>query len=358
MTTIEVLAIGAPIADQIVMVDEDFLVNVPGEKGGSSTIDFETMNHISELSSACQKIHCLGGSAANTINALNALGTRCAITGSVGNDDVGENYSRRLQQKKISPYFKKSDKPTAQVISLVTPDGERTMRCFLGACSDFNSSHLEQERFEGIKLVHFEGYALYNENGELVKNAMIMAKKAGAKISMDLASFEIVRNKHTLIISLLKEYVDIVFCNEDEAKELSDGASIDQASDLLASYCEVSVVTLGEKGCILNNGQRIFCPTTPVKCIDSTGAGDIFGAGFLHMYLNGYSLQDCAKVGHILGRAVLQVLGAQLPDSAWEEVLEEIQMVKNNSNVLSSPVLSQGARKSLSVTRQPVICTI
>jgi len=356
MATVEVLAVGAPVCDQIIMVDDDFLVNVPGNKGGSAPIDFATLSNVLSKAEACQKIQCLGGSAANTINALNALGTKCAITGAVRNDEAGSLYAQRLQQKKITPYFTKSEKPTAQVISCVTPDGQRTMRCFLGACSDYNSSHLQERYFKGTKLVHFEGYALYNENGELVKNAMRMAKKAGAKISIDLASFEVVRNYHPLILSLLKDYVDIVFCNEDEAKELSSNASIEEASDLLGSYCQVAVITLGPKGCLVNSdGQRIFCPTTPVQCIDSTGAGDIFAAGFLHMFLQGYSLQECAKVGHILGRAVLQVLGAQLPDNVWKEVLNEIQLVKENK--LSSPVLSQGSRP-LQVRRQPVICTI
>jgi len=263
------------------------------------------------------------------------------------------------RQKKITPYFTPSEKPTAEVISLVTPDGQRTMRCFLGACSEFNASHLEFRYFENTKLVHFEGYSLYNGNGDLVQNAMQMAKKAGAKISIDLASFEVVRTYHNLILSLLKEYVDIVFCNEDEAKELSSNSSIEEASDLLASYCQVAVVTLGEKGCLINsNNQRILCPTTPVNCIDSTGAGDIFAAGFLHMFLQGYPLQECSKVGHILGGAVLQVSGAQLPDSVWKEVLNEIQLVKNKASP-SSPVLSPNRSKSVleNSRRLPVVCT-
>jgi sugar/nucleoside kinase (ribokinase family) len=322
---IEVLGLGAPIADHILRVTDEFLKTVEGEKGGSQSIDHLTLVNILKRAEQ-QAASTPGGSAANTIVGLNALGNRTALAGMIGRDEMGRLYRERLTQRGIFPLLTECEgEATAQVLSLVTGDGQRTMRCFLGASSLFNSSHLEQRYFEGVRLLHCEGYALYNGDGDLVREAMVMAKRAGAQVSFDLASFEVVRRYEGVIRELLENYVDIVFCNEDEANVINPGASAEDTALMLASLCKVSVVTLGAKGCIACTGtQKMHCPTSPVKCIDTTGAGDIFASGFLHCYLKGCSLRECCRVGHLLGRSILQFLGAQLPDSAWEEILAEI----------------------------------
>jgi len=216
---------------------------------------------------------------------------------------MGIHYRNRLEQRGICPLLTESESDaTAQVLSLVTPDGQRTMRCFLGASTGFNSSHLKEEHFSGIKLLHCEGYALYNGDGELVRESMVMAKKSGAKVSLDLASFEVVRRYRMILLELLEKYVDIVFCNEDEAKVINPDGTVEETAQYLASMCQVAVVTLGSKGCFVASGaQTIYYPTKPIQCIDTTGAGDIFASGFLHTYLQGHSLRECCRVAHLLG---------------------------------------------------------
>jgi len=126
--------------------------------------------------------------------------------------------------------------------------------------------------------------------------------------------------------------VDIVFCNEDEAKELA--STVEDACELLAGCCKVAVVTMGSAGCWAQVGKsKVFCPTVAKTCIDATGAGDLFASGFLYMYMCGRPLLDCCKVGHILGGAVLTVVGAHLPESSWKTILEEIRFFQNEREV-------------------------
>jgi len=166
-----------------------------------------------------------------------------------------------------------------------------------------------------------------------------MAKEVGSTVSLDLSSFEIVRRYKTLLLELFeKRHVDVVFCNEDEAKQLA--VTVEAALILLASYCKVAVVTMGPSGCWVQSGNvSLFSPTTPKSCIDTTGAGDLFASGFLHMYMQGHSLKHCCEVGHLLGGAVLSVLGAQLPESSWSIIVKSVQQIERSA---SSQIPNEG----------------
>lgn len=317
---IRVLGLGSPIIDQIFKVDEDFIKGIEGEKGGSMALDIHTLNSIC-LKTKQDSPPLPGGSAANTIIGLSQLGTKCSLVGMIGKDEMGKQYTQRIQNLNVTPLFATSEsQPTARVISLVTPDGQRTMRSFLGATSEMSSKNLSADYFKGIHLLHCEGYSLYNENGMLTRKALELAKAEGVRVSIDLASFELVRRYRPLLEDLLKDYVDIVFCNEDEAKEFHQN-SIEDVCQYLASLCDIAVLMLGPKGCYVQQGTtRIFVKTNPVQCRDATGAGDLFASGFLHRILRGYSLKECCELGHTLGREIVQVFGAQLPDSKWKEL--------------------------------------
>jgi len=336
----EVLGLGAPMIDQVLRVSDDFLSTIPGEKGGSSAINHQQLLDILNRSDT-PAVDVPGGSAANTIIGMACLGSRCALSGMVGRDDMAQCYRERLKEKNIVPLFAESNDSTAQVVCLITPDGQRTMRSFLGASEGYYALQLKEEYFTGVKLVHIEGYAIYNDNGELVKQAAKMAKKAGSLVSLDLSSFEIVRKYKPLIMELLQQkLIDVIFCNDDEAKELS--SSVEDTCELLASYCRVAIVTMGAKGCWAkqHNYPKRFFPTTPIPCIDATGAGDIFAAGFLHMFLKGYSLDDCCRVAHTLGGAVLSVVGAQLPNSSWKKVFAKLKPILEKESPVHSSMLT------------------
>lgn len=319
----DILGIGGPILDLILHVSDDFLGSVPGEKGGMEPIDFESLQKIIRESGG-EPVCVPGGGARNTLHGLARFGEKCALLGMVGQDPLGLKYRSLLADQGIHPLLVESKTPTALVLSLVTPDGERTMRTFQGASTEIRGHHLNAAHFHEARLVHLEGYTLFNK--DLTETAMRLAKEGGAKISFDLASFEIVRSFKGTILPLLEKYVDIVFANQEEVGALLGEKEEEKGCEALASLCEVSVVLMGQKGCWVKSGQeKKHCPAYPVRPLDTTGAGDLFASGFLHGYLRGYPLEICAHYGAIAGRAVVQVVGPVIPHEQWESIYLELK---------------------------------
>lgn len=271
-----------------------------------------------------------GGSCANTIKGLASLGEKTAFIGKIGRDDVGQLYKDSMQVRGIIPLMTESmNERTGEVICLITPNGERTMRAFLGASLEMSSNDLLPQDFAHVHLLHVEGYSIYNQ--PLTLRAMQLAKQHQSMVSFDLGSFELVRQFKPLLLDMLRNYVDIVFSNSEEARELM-GVSYDhggdtiavaeQCVDYLAKFCKVAVVMMGRDGCWVKSGNEKYqCPADVVQNpVDTTGAGDLFAAGFLYAYLQGYSLQQCARMGALSGKEVLFVMGAEVPVDRFKKI--------------------------------------
>lgn len=318
----EIIGVGGPILDQLIRITDTYLETIPGEKGGMEPISYKELEKIVS-ESGTSSILVPGGSARNTLHGLARFGEKCALVGMVGSDSRGHTYRQFLKEQGITPLLIESSTPTAIVLSLVTPDGERTMRTFQGASVEIRGHHLNPTMFEGVKLVHLEGYTLFNE--DLAEAAMRLAQEKGAKVSFDLASFEIAERFKDHILYLLDTYVDLVFCNELEAMSLL-GLEEEKACDSLAEHCEIAVVLMGPQGCWVRKGkEKVHCPAYPVDPLDTTGAGDLFASGFLHGYMRHYPVEICAHYGAIAGRAVVQVMGPVLPHEAWEGIYKKLK---------------------------------
>ncbi|MBS0615886.1 MAG: adenosine kinase [Verrucomicrobia bacterium] len=331
----KVLGIGAAAVDLLIQVDDAFFAEHHlGGKGGSQLCTSELIDKIIEASGSAPKI-VPGGSCANTMRALAKLGESAAYFSHIGTDKLGEHYGEHLRQGGVVDRLaKRPDLPTPRILCLITPDGQRTFRAFDPPVHDIvlNSGH-----FEKVSLVHAEARQI--RNGLSLQKALEYAKQAKAKISMDLSCFEIVREYKEQLLFLLSEYVNIVFCNEDELVELV-GLSGFEGCRKLAQICPIAVVTLGAKGCLIGHGEEIYSiPTFPAEVIDTTGAGDLFAAGFLYGYLQDFSLLDCAKVGHLLGSSVVEVIGAELPQQKWEEIRARVMHYSENSSQNSGGLL-------------------
>ena len=295
--------------------------------------------------------YCPGGSAANVMKGVANLGGAASFVGMIAADDVGRRYRSLLAAQNVRPVLLETtaeDAPgSAQCLSLVEKSGQRTMRTYLGASLRMRAEDFPTRDAFGPspRLLHVEGYTLYRP--ELCEAAMRAAKAKGALVSLDLASFEVVRHcKATLVRILETGVVDLLFANEDEALELTgagaddkarapeDGsgdpeelfsrADADVALTWMLRHCRVAVVSLGARGCVTRSvdGARGVAPGARVPVVDTTGAGDSFTAGFLSAYLAGASLQACASCGCAVGTQVVQVLGAELPASRWAELAE------------------------------------
>lgn len=320
---IDVLGLGAPIVDHIVYVSEEDIAKLKGKKGGMETVDRKTFSELLRHTENGSKI-IPGGCCSNTVRALARLGRRCSLIGKIGEDDIGKLLLEELKKLRVIPHYSTTSTPTAQVISFVTPDGERTCRSYLGACLEMNANGLDPKAFRNVNLVHIEGYTLLYPG--LTKKTMEYAKQAGALISFDLANFEVIKHHYHELMELLRKYVTICLCNEEEAKALTSRPTVEEGCLALQKLCDIAVVHAGKKGAWAGFSDTLaFSPAIHVEHVkDTTAAGDMFAAGFLHGYLAEEPLETSLKYGNLLGAATVQVQGSQLSEEQWTELHKQI----------------------------------
>ena len=320
-----IIGVGSPIVDSIAPVGEDFLEIVGGEKGGMLLTDAETIGRLIER--IPERPHAApGGSAGNTLFALARMGAATSFLGKVGSCERGQFYRNRfIELGGDGSRFKIGDGPNGHCLSLVTPDGERTMRTDLGAAMTLTPDEISARDFDGCRHAHIEGYLLFN--AELMQRVVESAKEAGCSISLDLASFEVVHAAKDTLPAILKDYVDIVFANEEEASAFT-GIDSDYAAmaEQLASLCDIAAVKVGAEGSYIAADGAVLkaAPVPAAKVVDTTGAGDLWAAGFLYGWSRQLPLEDCARIGSILGSAVVQTQGAELSDEAWMTIMNHI----------------------------------
>jgi sugar/nucleoside kinase (ribokinase family) len=203
-------------------------------------------------------------------------------------------------------------------IALITPDGERTFATYLGAAANLKPENIMPEMFEGYNYFHIEGYIV--QNHELIEKAVRLAKEAGLIVSLDLASFNVVNENRDFLTDLVEKYVDIIFANEDESFAYTHLQPEDSVAEL-AKECSIAVVKVGKSGSFVQRGEeRIHVPAVCTHCIDSTGEGDYYAAGFLYGLAHGFDLNTCAQIGTMVAGRVCEVLGAKLSEETWREL--------------------------------------
>ena len=297
-----------------------------GGKGGMILIDEAACGKMLSLLPECTVAP--GGSAGNTLAGLLRLGIQGRMLGKVGRDEQGDLYRERFAKLggDISSFKFSETTRTGCCICLVTPDSERTMRTYLGAASEITENDYRPEDLDGIDLLHLEGYQLYSPG--MFELLLSEAKKRNVPVSFDLSSYEIVKTFRDRIETLLKD-VSIIFANEDEAAEFvgRDKFTPEYALDVLSSYCETAVVKLGKKGALIRrNGETVSVDAELVHAVDTTGAGDLWQAGFLYGHLTGRDLETCGKLGSALGAEVVSVLGGSIPEEGWQRIIQKFNL--------------------------------
>jgi sugar/nucleoside kinase (ribokinase family) len=319
------IGVGSPIVDAIAQVEESFIEQIDGEKGGMVLVDTKTIEALIEKIPG-ETIAAPGGSAGNTLFALARMGAATSFVGKTGNCTQGAFYRDRFAQLGgDSARFKIGDVPNGRCLSMVTPDGERTMRTDLGAAMTLSPDEISVEDFTGCTHAHIEGYLLFNE--ALMMRVLKCAKAAGCTISLDLASFEVVNATKAILPFILKEYVDIVFANEEEGHAFTGIAEDYPAmAKALAELCGIAAVKVGAHGSYIAHAGTVekIEPAHAAHVIDTTGAGDLWAAGFLFGWSQKRSLAECAKIGSILGAAVVQEQGSVLPEHIWQDILSQL----------------------------------
>jgi sugar/nucleoside kinase (ribokinase family) len=251
-----------------------------------------------------------GGAAVNTLKGLALLGIPGRLLGKRGNDPLGERFETSIQNRGIESHLIKSDLPTSEALCLVTPDGDRTMRTYLGASADFRPEEISQADFHDVDWLHLEAYTLYNPG--TTEKAMEAATSAGIGISLNLASFEVIETFKENLAFLIERHVELLFASRAEAKAFT-GLEAKEAALLLQKLAKVVVVTEGENGAFVASDSGVFhAPALKTAVVDTTGAGDFFAAGFLSGYLDKLPLEAAALRGAELASQIIQVVGTNL----------------------------------------------
>ncbi|MCD6202213.1 MAG: adenosine kinase [Bacteroidales bacterium] len=321
-----ILGMGNALMDILVRIDnEELLRRLDLPKGSMTLVDQEKASQILNRIQSLPKSYAPGGSAANTIRGLAALDTPATYIGSTGKDDLGEMFKKSMSDEHVTTLLQYSDKPTGHAITFITPDSERTFATYLGAATELSAEHLDRSMFTGHRVFHIEGYLILNR--DLVIKAFQLAKQARLEISYDMASYNVVEENKTFIRELLTEYVDIVFANEEEARAFTGKEPAD-ALEELAATCKVAVVKTGVNGSLVAMEEETYMvKAIEAESLDTTGAGDLYAAGFLFGYVNNMLPEQCGKAGSLLGGKVIETIGTRMPAETWQEIREQIHQI-------------------------------
>jgi len=325
----KILGMGNALVDIITTLEDDKLLESFGlPKGSMTLVDHETSNFINIQTAGLKKQKASGGSAANTIHGLARMGVRTGFIGMVGDDDLGKFFFKDMKSKKIKPMLFKSIRETGRAVALISPDSERTFATYLGAAVELSAEDLDSNLFTGYDYLYLEGYLV--QDHDLIEKAVRLARKNGLKVCIDLASYNIVEEHSSFFMELISNHVDIVFANNQEAESLT-GEQPEQAAEILGRNSDIAVVKTGAEGSLIYTGGELHkIGIRPSKPIDTTGAGDMYAAGFLYGLVKGQPLETCGNIGAVLSGRVIEVLGAKLDESAWENIRRQVQSIMDN----------------------------
>jgi len=308
------------LVDILTQVPDETIMNELGLPKGSMTyIKADDIVRIGErLAQQYGSQRASGGSAANTMSGLARLGVEAGFLSKIGKDEVGEFFKKQMLDTNVQPQLLTTDTPSGRVIALVTPDGERTFATCLGAAAEMSPDDITPELFDGWDILYVEGYLVANPN--MLRKVIETAKAKGLTIAIDLASYNVVEESRDFLLDLVNNYVDIIFANEKEAFALT-GMEPEAALHYLADRCQIAVVKVGAKGAFVQRGQEVVTvPPMEADVVDTTGAGDMWAAGFLAGWVKGENLQRCGMMGAIVAKNIIEVVGAKMDDARWKKI--------------------------------------
>jgi sugar/nucleoside kinase (ribokinase family) len=319
--TYDVLTIGNAIVDVIARVDEDFVAREKLVKGSMNLIDEERAEQLyAHMGPASEHS---GGSAGNTAAGVASFGGRAAYFGKVKDDQLGAIY--RHDMKSIGVQFNTpaaQDGPaTARSFILVTPDGERTMNTYLGACVNLSKADIDRAIVQASTVTYMEGYLFDKPEAKgAFREAARLARAAGKQASITLSDSFCVERHRNDFLDLIRNGIDVVFANENEIKSLYQTRNFDGALQAIRKDCPVAVLTRSAKGSVIVRGDEVVeVKAHPVaEVVDVTGAGDLYAAGFLFGYTKGLSLKRCAELGSLAAALCIAQVGPR-PDAALAE---------------------------------------
>lgn len=323
----DVLGIGNAIVDVLAQAEDKFLADCGLDKGAMTLIDDQRAASIYDAMGPGTEVS--GGSAANTMVGVASLGGRAAYIGKLRNDQLGGIFAHDIRAAGVA--FETSPDTmgptTARCLILVTPDAQRTMATYLGACIGLGPDDVDEASVAAAQVTYLEGYLW---DLPPAKEAFLKAAKAahdaGRKVSLTLSDPFCIDRHRDSFRELVEGHVDLLFANEAEITALYQVQDFDQALQALRGKCEIAALTRSEKGAVVLAGDEVhIVDAEPVeRVIDTTGAGDLYAAGFLHGYTSGRSPYDCGRLGAIAAAEVISHFGAR-PEKPLAELVAALE---------------------------------
>lgn len=316
------LGISNAIVDVLAHIDDDFLDKIGAPPGSMTLIDENRAREIYALMGPATEMS--GGSVANTIAGFANLGGSAAYIGQVKADQLGEIFVHDMRSLGVDVRLQPATDgaPTARCHVLISPNGQRTMQTYLGACTELSVADVTEATVGKPGVILLEGYVWdIAEGPALAASAIKIAKANGSSVALSLSDSFCVERHRDAFHDVVRNGVDIVVADEDEVNALLETDSFEDTTRKLADYDNLFAMTRSEKGSvIMHKGETVIQPAIPVETIvDSTGAGDAYTAGFLYGLTAGESLQECAKLGTFCATKVIQQVGGRIESGLLED---------------------------------------
>jgi sugar/nucleoside kinase (ribokinase family) len=324
-----ILGIGNALVDIMTLIEGDFILqefNLP--KGSMQLVDLETSRGIKSATAIFPRTFASGGSAANTIHGLAMLGADTGFIGSIGRDDTGDFFENDMKKAGVNTLLIRRDSVTGTAVALVTRDTERTFATHLGAAVELSEDDFEPVLFEDYDILYLEGYLI--TDFKVIDTACRIARENKMLIALDLSSYNVVEGFLDQFKEIIEKYVDILFANEQEAKAFT-GREPEKALTMLSELSEIVILKVGAEGSwVKSKDELIKISAFPVQCIDTTGAGDLYAAGFLYGFSHGMNLEKCGILGSLMAGRVIEIVGARMDKEKFNEIKNEIITILEN----------------------------
>ena len=310
----DVVGVGNAIVDVLSRTDDATIERLSIDKGAMTLINQQQAHDLyAEIDAG---VEVSGGSAANTLVGLASLGGKGAFIGKVQEDQLGEVFSHDIRASGVEFFSSpaQTGTSTARCLIFVTPDAQRTMQTFLGISGDLSADDIDKEVVSAAKITYLEGYLFDKDPArEAFVRAAEFAHAAGRKVTLSLSDSFCVDRHRASFMQLVSNHIYILFANEAEIKSLFEDDEIDSVISKLKGCCDIAAITLGAEGSLIIQGDEVVeISAEPInKVVDTTGAGDLYAAGFLYGLVNGDRIEVCGQYGSKAAAAVIQHFGAR-----------------------------------------------
>ena len=328
MKKYNVYGLGNALVDMEFEVEDGFLHLMEIDKGVMTLVDEDKQHRLMTHLDAFEGNRASGGSAANTLIAVSAMGGSSYYACKVADDDLGHFYLHDLQEAGVDTNINgtHADGITGKCLVMVTPDAERTMHTFLGISSELSVNEINDDHIRNSEYLYMEGYLVTSPSAKAANiHARKIAEANGIKTALTFSDPAIVQHFHNELTETIGDGIDLLFCNESEALSYTGKDSIDEAMEVIKTFAKNFAITLGSRGALIYDGARAHQITPfPIKAVDSNGAGDMFAGAYLYGITHGYSVPAAGKLASLASSHVVQQFGLRLPVESYAKLLGEV----------------------------------